>query len=208
MPKQNVTVLEGIKARLGDRVKVVYSEGCKITKDGNWQQDEVIPSDPVEDRKLIAEAVKVAKKADAIILAIGGNEQTSREAWGLNHMGDCTTLDLVGRQNELVDAMVATGKPVIALLFNGRPISIADLAGKVPVIFECWYLGQECGRAVADVLFGDVNPSGKLPISIPRSVGHLPVYYNHKPSARRGTSGTTFRRSFRSVSVSATRPSR
>lgn len=186
MPKQNVTVLDGIKAKLGDRVKVVYSEGCKITKDGNWQQDEVVPSDPAEDRKQIAEAVKVAKTADAIILAIGGNEQTSREAWGLNHMGDCTTLDLVGRQNELVDAMVATGKPVIVLLFNGRPISITDLAGKVPVIFECWYLGQECGRAVADVLFGDVNPGGKLPISIPRSVGHLPVYYNHKPSARRG----------------------
>jgi len=72
------------------------------------------------------------------------------------------------------------------LLFNGRPLSINHLAKRAPVIFECWYLGQECGRAVADVLFGDVNPGGKLPISIPRSVGHLPVFYNHKPSARRG----------------------
>jgi beta-glucosidase len=121
-----------------------------------------------------------------IVLAIGGNEQTSREAWGLKHLGDRTSLDLLGRQDELVNAMLATGKPVIVFLFNGRPLSITDVAKKVPVIFECWYLGQECGRAVADVLFGDVNPGGKLPISIPRSVGHLPVFYNHKPSARRG----------------------
>ena len=101
-------------------------------------------------------------------------------------MGDRTSLDLIGLQDELVNAMLATGKPVIALLFNGRPLSTNNLAKNVPVIFECWYLGQECGRAVADVLFGDVNPGGKLPISIPRSVGHLPVFYNHKPSARRG----------------------
>jgi beta-glucosidase len=93
---------------------------------------------------------------------------------------------LVGRQEELVEAMLATGKPVIVFLFNGRPLSISSLAKRVPVLFECWYLGQECGRAVAEVLFGDVNPGGKLPISIPRSVGHLPVFYNHKPSARRG----------------------
>jgi beta-glucosidase len=186
MPKHNVTVLEGIKAKVGDRVKVLYSEGCKITVGGSWQQDEVVPSDPAEDRKQIAQAVKVAKAADVIVLAIGGNEQTSREAWGLQHMGDRTSLDLVGRQDELVGAMLATGKPVIVFLFNGRPLSINDVAKKVPVIFECWYLGQECGRAVADVLFGDFNPGGKLPISIPRSVGHLPVFYNFKPSARRG----------------------
>ncbi len=186
VPKHNVTVLDGIKAKLGDRVNVVYSEGCKITIGGSWQQDEVTPSDPAEDRRQIAEAVEVAKRADVIVLAIGGNEQTSREAWGLKHMGDRTSLDLVGRQDELVNAMVATGKPVVALIFNGRPLSINNVAQNVPAILECWYLGQECGRAVADALFGDHNPGGKLPISIPRSVGHLPVFYNHKPSARRG----------------------
>jgi beta-glucosidase len=186
LPKVNVTVLEGIQAKVGDRLKVLYSEGCRITQGGSWQQDEVTPSDPTEDRSRIIEAVQVAKHADAIILAIGGNEQTSREAWGLKHMGDRTSLDLIGLQDELANAMLATGKPVIALLFNGRPLSTNNLAKNVPVIFECWYLGQECGRAVADVLFGDVNPGGKLPISIPRSVGHLPVFYNHKPSARRG----------------------
>jgi beta-glucosidase len=189
VPKHNVTVLDGIKARVGDQVKVLHSEGCKITMGGSWQQDDVVFSDAAEDRKQIAVAVEVAKQADVIVLAIGGNEQTSREAWSLKHMGDRTSLDLVGRQDELVKAMLATGKPVVVFLFNGRPLSVNYVAENVPVIFECFYLGQETGHAVADVLFGDVNPGGKLPISIPRSVGHVPAYYNHKPSARRGYLG-------------------
>ena len=186
VPKHEVRVLEGIKAKVGNRANVLYSEGCRITIGGNWNQDSVTPSDPAEDRKQIAEAVEVAKQADIVILALGGNEQTSREAWGLNHMGDRASLDLIGRQEELVKAMLATGKPVVALLYNGRPLSINYLVENVPVIYECWYLGQENGHAVADVLFGDVNPSGKLPITFPRSAGHLPVFYNYKPSARRG----------------------
>ncbi len=185
-PKHFTTVLQGIRDRVGDSVRVLYHEGCKITIGGSWQADEVVPSNPDDDRKSIAEAIKVAQKADCIVLAIGGNEQTSREAWELNHLGDRTTLDMVGLQDELVDAIVATGKPVIALLFNGRPLSIRNLTEKVPTIFECWYLGQETGRVVAEVLFGDINPGGKLPITIPRSVGHVPAYYNYKPSARRG----------------------
>ena len=179
-------MLEGIKARVGNRAKVLHSEGCKITIGGNWNKDEVVASNPEEDRKQIAEAVEVAKQSDVIILAIGENEQTSREAWGLNHMGDRASLDLIGRQEELVKAMLGTGKPVVVLLHHGRPNSINYLVENVPVIFECWYLGQENGHAIADVLFGDVNPSGKLPISVPRSAGHLPVFYNYKPSARRG----------------------
>jgi beta-glucosidase len=186
VPKQEVTVLDGIREKAGKKVKVLYSEGCKITVGGSWNQDEVVPSDPEEDRKAIIDAVRVARKADVIVLAIGGNEQTSREAWSLQHMGDRTSLDLIGRQEELVKAMVALGKPVVVFLFNGRPLSINYVAENVPVIYECWYLGQETGRAVADVLFGDYNPDGKLPISVPRSVGHLPVFYNYKPSARRG----------------------
>ena len=186
VPKRDVTVLEGIKARLGKRVKVLHSEGCKITIGGSWQQDEVTASDAEEDRKQIAEAVKVARRADVIVLAIGGNEQTSREAWSPKHLGDRPSLDLVGRQEDLVKAMLATGKPVVAVLFNGRPISINYVSQNVPAILECWYLGQETGHAVAAVLFGDANPGGKLPISIPRSAGHLPAFYNYKPSARRG----------------------
>ncbi|MFZ0273358.1 MAG: glycoside hydrolase family 3 N-terminal domain-containing protein [Acidobacteriaceae bacterium] len=186
VPKHEVTLLEGIQAKVGKQARVLYSEGCKITIGGSWNEDKVVASDPEEDRKQIAEAVKVAKQADVIILAIGGNEQTSREAWNLQHMGDRTSLDLIGRQDELVEAMAALGKPVIAFLFNGRPLSINHLLAHVPVIYECWYLGQETGHAVADVLFGDFNPGGKLPISFPRSAGHLPVFYNYKPSARRG----------------------
>ena len=185
-PKAEVTVLEGIRAKVGRRVKVLHSEGCKLTIGGSWQEDAVVPSDPAEDRKMIAEAVKVAREADVVVLAIGGNEQTSREAWNLNHMGDRASLDLVGRQAELLQAIAATGKPVIALLFHGRPNSIQSVEQNAAAIFECWYLGQETGTAVADVLFGDYNPGGKLPITVPRSAGHLPAFYNYKPSARRG----------------------
>jgi len=186
VPRYNVTVLDGIKERVGDRATVLYSEGCKITIGGSWGEDQVVPSNPEEDFKQIAEAVEIAKQADVIVLAIGGNEQTSREAWARTHMGDRTCLNLIGRQEELVGAMLETGKPVIVFLFNGRPLSINYVNQTVPVIFECFYLGQETGYAVADVLLGNHNPGGKLPITIPRSVGHLPAFYNYKPSARRG----------------------
>ena len=185
-PKFYTSLLEGIRSKVGDRVQVPYCEGCKITVGGSWNQDLVTPSQPEEDRKLIQEAVHVAQQADVIVVAIGGNEQTSREAWSLKHLGDRTRLELIGRQQELVTAMLSTGKPVIVFLFNGSPLSIQYLNENVPVIFECWYLGQETGHAVADVLFGDFNPSGKLPTTIPRSAGHLPAFYNYKPSARRG----------------------
>lgn len=180
------TVFNGIKEKAGSGIRVSYSEGCKITTTSGWSANEVRVPTPEDDRRQIAEAIKVARTSDVIVLAIGQNEQISREAWGLDHLGDRTDLDLIGRQNELIDAMVATGKPVIAFVFNGSPLAFNNLVKKVPVIFECWYLGQEMGGAVADVLFGDYNPGGKLPITIPRSVGHVPVFYNYKPAARRG----------------------
>jgi len=185
-PRFYTSVLEGIRAKVADRVQVSYCEGCKITVGGSWNEDAVTLSDPGADRRQIQEAVRVAKHSDVIVLAVGGNEQTSREGWGRKHLGDRARLGLLGRQQELITAMLSTGKPVIMLLFNGSPLSLESLAAQVPVIFECWYLGQETGHAVADVLFGDCNPSGKLPITIPRSAGHLPVFYNYKPSARRG----------------------
>jgi len=185
-PKYYTSVLQGIKEKVGNKIKVLYSEGCKITVGGSWNEDLVTLPDPEEDKKTILEAVNIALQSDIIILAIGGNEQTSREAWSKVHLGDRTSLDLLGMQNELVKKIVEVGKPVIVLLFNGRPKSINYINKNVPAILECWYLGQETGSAVADVLFGDYNPSGKLPISFPRSVGHLPCFYNYKPSARRG----------------------
>lgn len=185
-PTGVVTVLEGIRDAVGDAAEVTYAEGCQITIGGSWDEDTVVPGDPETDRRLIAEAVALAKDADLIVLAVGGNEQTSREAWFSNHMGDRTDLQMVGRQDELVDALHALGKPLVSLLFNGRPLSVANLAEKSDALLECWYLGQEAGTAVADVLTGKHNPSGKLPITIPRSVGHLPAFYNYRPSARRG----------------------
>lgn len=185
-PRYYTTVVQGIRERVGKDVTVLFSEGCKITVGGSWNEDTVVPADPAQDRAAIADAVTVANQADVVVLAIGGNEQTSREAWGKTHLGDRPDLRLFGRQDELVGAMVATGKPVIVLLFNGRPNVVGDVARQAQAVIECWYLGQETGRAVASVLFGDVTPSGKLPMSFPRSSGHLPCFYNHKPSARRG----------------------
>lgn len=186
-PGYFVTVLAGIREKVGGQVKVVYSEGCRITEPGgSWHTDTVKLPDPAEDARRVEEAVQTARGADAVVLALGGNEEVSREAWSAAHLGDMDTLELVGRQNELAQKIVALGKPVVAVLLNGRPYSIAWIAGHVPAILEGWYLGQETGHAVADVLFGDYNPAGRLPVTIVRNVGQLPFYYNHKPSARRG----------------------
>ena len=185
-PRNYTSVLQGIQQKAGKSHTILYSEGCRITVGGSWNEDAVILPDPAEERQLIKQAVETARAADTVILVLGGNEQTSREAWSKIHLGDRPSLELVGMQNELVRAILETGKPVIALIFNGRPKSINYLQQNVPAILECWYLGQETGPAVADVLFGDYNPSGKLPISFPRSAGHLPCYYNYKPSDRRG----------------------
>ena len=186
VPIHASTVLQGIRDRVPPGVEVLHHEGCAITVGGSWQQDEVTPADAAVNRRSILEAAALAATADIVILAIGDNEQTSREAWAANHLGDRPSLDLPGQQDELVDAIAATGKPVAALLFSGRPASAVNLVSKAASILELWYLGQETGRAVAEVLFGDVNPGGKLPITIPRSAGHVPAYYNYKPSARRG----------------------
>ncbi|MBN2062087.1 MAG: glycoside hydrolase family 3 C-terminal domain-containing protein, partial [Deltaproteobacteria bacterium] len=186
VPPYFVTVLEGIKKQVGGD-KVLYAEGCRITEKGSWYLDPVVLPDPEEDERRIREAVEVAGKADIVILVLGGNDLTSREAWGTGeHLGDRASLELVGNQNELTRRILALGKPVVVALFNGRPLAINYLNEKVPAILECWYLGQETGNALADVIFGDINPSGRLPISFARSAGHLPVFYNYKPAARRG----------------------
>jgi len=185
-PRYFTSVLKGIKEKVGDKLNVVYSEGCKITIGGSWDEDVVTLPDPEENRRLISTAVATAQKADVVVLVLGDNEQTSREAWSKTHLGDRPNLDLIGMQNELAGAVLDTGKPVILVLFNGRPNSLNEIHARIPAILECWYLGQETGHAVADVLFGDFNPGGKLPMSIPRSAGHIPCFYNHKSSARRG----------------------
>jgi beta-glucosidase len=185
-PRYTVTMLQGIKEYVGSQAEILYAEGCGITKPGSWYGDAAFPSDPADDKKKITEAIAIAKQADIVLLAIGGNELTSREAWADNHLGDMPTLDLIGLQDSLINELAKLNKPIVAYLFNGKPQSVVNLKSKVPAIFECWYLGQESGRAVANVTFGKVNPSGKLAMTIPRSVGHLPSFYNHKPTKIRG----------------------
>jgi beta-glucosidase len=186
-PAHFVTLREGLEAytaRAGG--EIIYAEGARVTEAGSWYKDPVVAVPDEEDRQRIREAKKAVAKADVIILAVGGNELTSREAWAESHLGDRPTLELMGVQNELIDAMASLDKPLIGLVFGGRPLNIANLIDQSDAVFQCFYLGQETGHSVADVLSGAVNPSGKLPISIPRSAGHIPAYYNYKPTARRG----------------------
>ncbi|MEW6126043.1 MAG: glycoside hydrolase family 3 N-terminal domain-containing protein [Acidobacteriota bacterium] len=186
-PQRGISILQGVRDKVGSQIKVNYAEGCKITKEGgNWFGDTATLNDPADDERLINEAVQVAKNSDVAVLVLGGNEDTNKEAWAENHLGDRDNLDLVGRQNDLVKAILATGKPTVVFLINSGALSINYIAEKVPAILEGFYLGQETGMAAADVLFGDVNPGGKLPVSFPRSVGQLPIYYNQKPTAKRG----------------------
>ncbi|HEX6183408.1 MAG TPA: glycoside hydrolase family 3 C-terminal domain-containing protein, partial [Pyrinomonadaceae bacterium] len=186
-PPRGVSVLEGVRAKVGAGVKVNYAKGVHITKEGgDWWANTSHLADPAEDEKLIAEAVEAARASDVALLVVGGNEDTNKEAWSNDHLGDRDSLELVGRQNDLVRAVLATGKPTVVMLINSGPLSINYIAESVPAVLEGFYLGQETGTGVADVLFGDYNPAGKLPVSFPRTVGQLPLYYNHKPTARRG----------------------
>ena len=186
VPTRTITILDGIRAKVGNRVRIVTAEGVRLTEKGDWWEDEVVLADPQENRRRIAEAVEVARDADVIVLVLGGSSATSREAWSASHLGDRADIRLVGEQEELAQAMFALGKPVVTVLINGRPLSVPNIVAKTNALIEGWYLGQEGGTAMADVVFGDYNPGGKLPVTIPRSVGQLPMYYNEKPSAHRG----------------------
>jgi beta-glucosidase len=186
-PRKGISVLEGIKQFAKGKFDVTYAEGCKITTTlgSFWDNNNTVLNDEQSDLKLISEAVGVASKSDVVLLVIGENESICREGWGEDHRGDRDDLSLFGRQEELVKAIVETGKPVIVLLINGRPITANYVAANVPAMLEGWYLGQETGTAVADVLFGKVNPSGKLSITFPKNVGQLPAYYSKKPTRHR-----------------------
>ncbi|HYM78114.1 MAG TPA: CIA30 family protein [Candidatus Dormibacteraeota bacterium] len=188
-PAHAVSILQGIKDRVGTKANVVYAEGCKITDAKNdwhgWFANDVKLIDAAKQQDGVKAAAEAAKNADVAIVVVGENESTNREAWAENHLGDRDSLELLGAQNELVKAVVETGTPTVVLLINGRPLAINYIAEKVPAILEGWYLGQEGGTAAANVIFGDVNPGGKLPITFPHSVGDLPDFYNHKPSANR-----------------------
>ncbi len=183
-----VGILAGVRATAGSAISIEHAEGVRIVEPDPSGQHMVSrpvrPADPAENTKRIAAAVEVAKRADAILLVVGDVPEIARESVSAYAAGDRSTLGLFGDQDALVEAIVATGKPIVALLINGRALAVNTLAEKANALIEGWYLGQEGGNAFADMLFGKVNPGGKLTVSIPRSVGQLPVYYNQHPSAK------------------------
>lgn len=160
LPPFYVSALDGIKAKVGDKVKINYAKGCDLLSNS---------------KAGFPAAISAAKKSDAVILVIGGSRRTGGEGV------DRADLELYGVQKELVKAIHKTGKPVVAVLINGRPLSINYVAENIPSILETWYLGMRSGDAIADAIFGDVNPGGKLTVSFPRSVGQVPVTYLQRP---------------------------
>jgi beta-glucosidase len=186
VPAHSVSVVEGIRAKLGNGVRVVTAEGVRLTDKGDWYSDDVVLADRDANFARIKQAVEVAQAADAVVLVIGGSGATSREGWAKNHLGDRDKLGLIAEQDELARALFALGKPVVVVLINGPPLSIPEVAARSNALLEAWYPGQEGGTALADILFGDANPGGKLPVTVARSVGQLPLFYDQKPSAHRG----------------------
>lgn len=158
-----VTLLAGIKSKVSPQTVVRYAKGSEINDDTTSGFDE---------------AVRIARGSEVVIVAVGESAEMSGEA------ASRTSLDLPGRQQDLLKALHATGKPVVVVLMNGRPLTINWAAETVPAILETWFAGTQTGHAIADVLFGDVNPGGKLPVTFPRSVGQVPLYYNHKTTGR------------------------
>jgi len=190
-PRHGIDVFDGIRNFAGSKFQVVYAEGCKLALEESsfWENGHQTPNSPESEELLIKQAVETASKSDVVVLALGETESFSREAWGEDHLGDRDNLNLLGNQNKLVEAISQIGKPVVVLMFGGRPLSFNFVAESVPAIVQVFYPGQEGGTAIADVLFGKVNPSGKLSVTIPKSVGQLPCYYSHKPSRMRSYIG-------------------
>jgi beta-glucosidase len=166
-----VTVLDGIDQQSPG---ATYAEGCKLS---NTEPPHTDPEGCGSDEGF-AEAVEVARAADQVVLALGETREMSGEAAARS------TLDLPGRQEELLQAIKATGKPLVVVLFNGRPLALENIVDDAPAILEAWFPGVQAGNAVADVVFGKVNPGGKLPVSFPRRLGQTPIYYNHEPTGR------------------------
>jgi len=165
-----ITILEGIKSKVGQGTGVRYVKGCNVVGD---------------DLNEIKQAAEAASQSDAAIVVVGENEWRTPGKKGTDGEGyDAATLELTGMQQELVKAVYNTGTPTVVILVNGRPLATRWIAGNIPAIVEAWCPGEKGGAAVADVLFGDYNPSGHLSITIPRHAGQLPVYYNYPPSKK------------------------
>ena len=179
---QLVTILNGITKYVGKGVKVNYEEGCKIAKTKNVGGVDVLEEyTEAEESESINKAIEAVKKSDVTIVCVGGNLTTAREAFYRPGIaGDRSSIDLLGNQQKLVLDAIKTGKPVIVVLMGGRPFAIPEIAKKASAIVNTFYLGQTNGSALAKVIFGEVNPSGKLPISFLHSEGQIPYYYSMK----------------------------
>ena len=176
------SILDGLRARLGDGVRIVHEPGCRLPEVRDTEGVTTMTEPTLaEELPTIERAVAAAAAAEVVVLCLGGNLETAREAYYVPGIkGDRSTLHPLGQQLELARRVLATGRPVVLVLMGGRPLAIPELAAAVPAILNTFYLGQSHGHAIARVLCGDVNPSGKLPVSMPRSVGQLPVYYSQK----------------------------
>lgn len=185
VPKQAISLIEGLRM-IAPGADFVTAQGVFITTSEDRSQSDVQLAPRTRNLELIREAVEVARTADVIILAIGDTEQTSREGFATTHLGDRTDIDIVGEQNELVDALAGLGTKMIVCAINGRPPSWPNVVAKADALLECWYPGQEGGVAMAETLLGRNNPAARLPVSVVRNEGQIPLFYNRKPSSRRG----------------------
>ena len=182
-----VTVYDGIKAQ---NPETTFTAGCTL---GHKEPPDNTPAQECGDDSGFAAAEAAARSADQVVLALGESREMSGEAAARSE------IDLPGKQEELIQRIKATGKPFVVVLFNGRPLTLEGVVDDSPAILEAWFPGVEAGNAVADVLFGKVNPGGKLPVSFPRRVGQVPIYYNHEPTGRPCDAGSKYNSRHRDI---------
>lgn len=196
------SLLEGLQNVVGDKVKIIHALGSNLTADATLQTNSTmfgrdIPRDNRPEEEIIAEAVKAAKNADVVVAALGESSEMSGESSSRTDIGIPET------QKRLLVALLKTGKPIVLVLFTGRPLAIKWESENVPAILNVWFGGVQAANAIGDVLFGDVNPSGKLPVTFPQNVGQVPIYYSHKNTGRPLAEGkwfTKFRSNYLDVS--------
>ncbi len=179
------TLIEGLQSVAGDRAKVVYAKGSHLTSDAKLEENSTMfgrtlhrESENRSDREMLVEAIRVSRCADVIVAALGEASEMTGEA------SSRTNISIPDVQQELLKELLKTGKPVVLVLFSGRPMTLPWEEANVPAILNVWFGGTEAAYAIADVLFGDANPSGKLPATYPQNVGQIPLYYNHKMTGR------------------------
>ncbi len=180
---KSISFLDGLKTVVGNKAEILYARGSNLDYDAEFQKratmfGKEIPRDKRNPKEIIAEAVKIASKADVIVAALGESAEMSGES------SSRTNISIPQAQKDLLKALNNTGKPVVLVLFTGRPLVLVEENKTVPAIINVWFSGSEAGLAISDVLFGTVNPSGKLTTTFPRSVGQIPIYYNHKNTGR------------------------